>query len=149
MTLRDQILGAWKLVSYIEEPAEGGPNQLPLGNEPLGLILYTSDGFMSAQLMKQGRMPFASGDVFRGTPEEHVDQGSGYMAYSGPYFVDEAHSIVEHSLYVSLCPNWLNGKQMRIARIEAGELQLRSKAPFRSGGRLVHGTVRWCRASVG
>jgi Lipocalin-like domain len=149
MTLSKQILGAWKLVSYVEEPVEGEPHQFPLGLEPTGLILYTTDGFMSAQLMKPGRMPFSSGDVFNGTPKEHVEQGSGYMAYSGPYLVDETHSMVTHCLYVSLFPNWLGGSQMRIAKIDGDTLEIRSKAPFKSGGKFVHGHVTWRRASAG
>ena len=32
--------------------------------------MYTPDGFMSAQLCRPDRVPFASGDWFKGTPEE-------------------------------------------------------------------------------
>jgi hypothetical protein len=48
--LRDQLIGAWKLVSYVEEPVDGSKPFYPLGEQPHGIIMYTPDGYMSAQL---------------------------------------------------------------------------------------------------
>ena len=48
--LRDQLIGAWKLVSYVEEPVDGSEPFYPLGEKPHGIIMYTPDGYMSAQL---------------------------------------------------------------------------------------------------
>lgn len=61
-SLREQLIGAWELVSYVERPVDGGPDRHPMGEEPAGIIMYTPDGFMSAQLMTPGRPAFASGD---------------------------------------------------------------------------------------
>jgi hypothetical protein len=47
-TLREQLIGAWKLASYVEKPVDGSPATYPLGETPRGLILYTPDGYMSA-----------------------------------------------------------------------------------------------------
>jgi Lipocalin-like domain len=69
-TLRDQLIGAWKLVSYVEKPIDGSPPFHPMGAPPRGIILYTPDGYMSAQLMRPDRHPFASGDWFKGTAAE-------------------------------------------------------------------------------
>ncbi len=48
-SLRDQLIGAWKLVSYQEMPADGSEPFEPLGPEPRGIIVYTRDGYVSAQ----------------------------------------------------------------------------------------------------
>lgn len=48
--LREQLIGAWRLVSYIERPRDGSPIRQPMTDRPQGLILYTPDGYMSAQL---------------------------------------------------------------------------------------------------
>jgi Lipocalin-like domain len=56
-----------------------------MGEEPQGIIMYTPDGYMSAQLMHPGRPKFASGDWFRGSDEEIKEEGLGYIAYSGPF----------------------------------------------------------------
>ena len=87
--LRDQLIGAWKLISYEERPVDGSPSFYPMSEKPMGIIMYTPDGFMSAQLMKPDRKPFASGDWFKGTDEEYKQEASTYIAYSGPFHVDE------------------------------------------------------------
>lgn len=50
MTLRDAVLGGWELVSFVSRDAGADDDRHPLGRAPLGLILYTADGYMSAQL---------------------------------------------------------------------------------------------------
>ena len=49
---------------------------------------------------------FESGDMYKGKPGEYVAAGTSHIAYSGPYFVDEASRMVEHKMFVSLFPNW-------------------------------------------
>ncbi len=53
--LREQLVGAWRLVSYEIRPRDGGTVTYPLGRDARGWILYTPDGYMSAQLMAPGR----------------------------------------------------------------------------------------------
>jgi Lipocalin-like domain len=48
--LREQLIGAWKLVSYEERPVDGSPSFYPMSEQPMGIIMYTPDGYMSAQL---------------------------------------------------------------------------------------------------
>ena len=45
--LRDQLIGAWKLVSYVEKPIDGSAPFYPMGENPMGIIMYTPDGYMS------------------------------------------------------------------------------------------------------
>ncbi len=73
-TLREQLIGAWKLVSYVEKPVDGSAPFYPFSEHPQGIIMYTPDGFMSAQLCSPGRKPFASGDWFKGTTEDYVSR---------------------------------------------------------------------------
>ena len=87
--LRDQLIGAWKLVSYVEEPVDGSAPFHPLGEQPQGIIMYTADGYMSAQLARPHRGRFVSGDWFKGTDEEYRAEASSYVAYTGPFHVDE------------------------------------------------------------
>lgn len=68
--LRDQLIGTWKLIAYVEKPVNGSPPTHPMGERPMGIIMYTPDGCMSAQLMRPNRSPFASGDWFKARPEE-------------------------------------------------------------------------------
>src|SRR3974377_2165974 len=100
--LRDQLIGAWKLISYEERPVDGSPSFYPMSGKPMGVNHYTPAGFMSAQLMKPDRNPFASGDWFKGTDEEYKDEASTYIAYSGPFHVDEVQKTLTPSMFVSL-----------------------------------------------
>ena len=69
-------------MAYTEEK-EGYHGTNPLGPEPLGFLIYTPDGFVSAQLRKPGRSACQSRDWHLGTPEEYVESGSVYIAYRG------------------------------------------------------------------
>ena len=84
-SLRDQLIGAWKLVSYVEEPVDGSAPSYPFGEDAQGIIIYTPDGFMSAQLCRRERASFASNDWYKGAPEEFAAAASSYFAYTGPF----------------------------------------------------------------
>ena len=49
-SLRETLIGAWELVSCTEIDFETKEVYLPMGETPVGFILYTPDGYMSAQL---------------------------------------------------------------------------------------------------
>ncbi len=68
--LRETLIGAWWLVSSVETDIKTGAVDCPLGDKPEGLILYTPDGYMSAQLSAADRPNFTSGDMYKGKPEE-------------------------------------------------------------------------------
>jgi hypothetical protein len=144
--LREQLVGAWKLVSYVEKPVDGSEPSYPMGKEPQGIIMYTPDGYMSAQLMHPGRPKFASGDWFRGTDEEIREEALGYIAYCGPFHTDEEKQHLTHSMFVSLFPNWLGQTQPRVVKIEGDMLHLSTAAPIKSGGKETNSYLTWKRA---
>jgi hypothetical protein len=118
-----------------------------MSDKPMGIIMYTPDGYMSAQLMKPNRKPFVSGDWFKGTDEEYRAEASSYIAYSGEFHVDEEKKTLTHSMFVSLFPDWLGQTQQRLVHVEGDVLQLASASPLHSGGRLVSSHLSWKRAS--
>ena len=77
--LRDKLIGAWELVSFVEKPLNGFPLNYPMGETPLDIIMYTPDGYMSAQLMRPNPGHFAS-DWFKATSEEYARVASTYFA---------------------------------------------------------------------
>lgn len=146
-TLRDALVGTWHLVSCVETDIETGTVFLPMGEHPRGLILYTPDGYMSAQLSAPDRTHFANDDMYRGTPREYVAAGKSYLAYSGPYYVDEVRRTVTHEMAVSLFPNWTGQRQVRIARLEGETLHLATAAPAIFDGTLKTALITWRRAA--
>lgn len=55
--ISSRLVGVWTLVAYTEQK-EGCKDTNPLGPKPVGFLIYTSDGFVSAQLMKPGVLFF-------------------------------------------------------------------------------------------
>ena len=123
MAIKSQLIGVWELVSYIDEQ-HGRENRYPLGTKPEGYLIYTPEGFVSAQLMKPGRRMFQSHDWHEGTPEEYQEAGRGYIAYCGRYEVDEEKRTVAHIPSVSLLPNLIGGRHVRTVTLCEGTLTL-------------------------
>jgi hypothetical protein len=144
--LREQLIGAWKLVSYTEHPTDGSEPFHPLGESPQGIIMYTPDGYMSAQLSLPDRSQFASGDWFDATDAEYKAEATSYIAYTGPFEVDEEKGELFHTMFVSLFPNWTGQTQQRVVSLEGDTLKLGSAAPIMSSGKEVESRLEWRRA---
>lgn len=136
------LVGAWKLVSS-EFRLSSGEVIHPYGTDAVGLLIYTEDGQMSAQIMRRGRPAFASGDVFHGTPEETNKAIDGLVSYFGSFAVDEAAGTVEHRVVGSAFPNWENATQVRYHELEGSRLTLRT-SPLPAGpGITATGVLVW------
>ena len=143
--LRDAVLGAWELVSYTIEDSPSGKTTYPLGPHPAGLIMYTEDGYMSAQLMRPDRPAFDAPEPSGGTQAQNEAAVTGYLAYSGPFHADEATGTLHHEVRVSLLPNWLGTTQLRCSRLEGDILTLSGTNASPDGATSTH-TLLWQRA---
>lgn len=141
---RDDILGTWQLVSWTAE-ADGEVSH-PLGVDPAGTIVYTADGYMSAQLMRRDRPAYDRPLPTGGTTDQLAAAAIGYLAYSGPFTLDESTGIVHHHVEVSLVPNWVGGTQDRSARLDGATLVLSADTTSRRGI-ISHSTLTWRRAN--
>ena len=143
--LRGELLGAWRLHSYVSVGVDDVDDVLfPLGDHPRGFIMYTADGYMSAQLMDPDRRLFAANDPHAAPPGELASAAAGYLSYSGPFTVDG--DVVSHHVEVSLLPNWVGGEQKRRATLHGDTLTLSPADPLLMGGRLRNATLVWIRA---
>jgi Lipocalin-like domain len=123
-TLRDTVLGAWELVSFVARDARTGEDRHPLGTAPRGLILYTADGHMSAQL--------AESDM------------SEYIAYGGRFSVNEETSTLHHDVTISMMPELLVQAQFRQASAD-GDLLTLSATRTDDTGVKTHSRLLWRR----
>ena len=144
LRLREQIIGAWDLVSYTDTD-ENGKTSHPMGKDATGILLYTPDGYMSAQVMVAGRAAYASGDRHQGTAKEEKAALEGYVAYAGPFYVDEETGRVGHRMSVSLFPNSLADLQERDVEVDGDRLTL-SSDPVASHGKVRSSRLVWKRA---
>lgn len=127
------LIGSWTLVELIEVPLEGEEITYPMGLKPKGLIIYNSDGYMSAQIMN--------------TDVENFDKNdnSAYLAYSGPFETDDIKQTVSHTMSISLFENWRGQTQKRKVLFKEKLLYLETEKPFMSNSRLVTHKLIWKR----
>lgn len=129
--LREALLGGWELSSFDSVDIDTGAVSHSLGTAPRGLILYTADGYMSAQL--------ADGSA----AAVQATTSPTYIAYGGRFHVDEDTSTVHHVVSVSMLPELLAGPQLRQARVEGDQLTLSASAT--SNGVTTQNTLVWIR----
>ena len=131
--IRDRLVGGWQLMGY--SVTADGKTEHPLGEHPRGAILYTPDGYMSAQLAGPG-------------PYKDDDRPDGYfIAYSGPYDVDETKQVVNHHVDVSVIPSWLGTTQHRQARFDGPDKLTLSVSERGADGVTTTQTINWARQS--
>jgi hypothetical protein len=138
LSIRERLVGCWRLVGY-SETTDGGEATHPLGDHPLGTILYTPDGYMSVQLVKPA--PYPEGQ-----------QPTAYaIAYSGPFEVNEQTRTVAHQVQISVIPSWVGTTQIRQVQFPEPDTLVLSGSGRRplqhsaGDGLLTTATVTWSR----
>jgi lipocalin-like protein len=144
-SIRDSLIGTWRLSYYLARQIDGEVSY-PLGQNLLGLLFYTQEGFMSVHVMKPGRPNYGSGDLQLGTKEEMAAAAQGYIGYAGPFSVDEAAGTVTHNIKLSLSPSWVNVDQVRFVKLEGDSLEL-SAEPVLINGLFQGPHTKWKRVN--
>lgn len=145
LSLQERLIGSWKLVSYEARSEDGRAVIYPLGKDAKGYILYTADGYMSAQIMRLNRPRYQTADPSGGTDAQSSLAARGYLAYSGPYRVED-DSAVLHEPEVSLFPNWVDETQSRAVALVDGRLEMSTTAPVQFGQDQLTAVLVWERA---
>lgn len=102
------------------------------------MIIYSPDGYMSAQLV--GTEPTDPPPVDTSDPVA----AAGQLAYSGPFTVDGTTGWIAHHLSVSSLPDWRHGTQHRRGVIDGNRLTL-SFTRTDTGGTRHTSTLIWQR----
>jgi hypothetical protein len=110
LSLRDQLLGSWKLESRTTKKPDGSVIPLPGWDGAPGYITYDRTGFMSVQFMQLSR-----------TKESGA---TGYTAYFGSYTVDESTRTVTHHIVGDINPDGVGANQPREIVLDGDELSL-------------------------
>ena len=131
------LLGAWHLVSWSLVYADGRPSEFPLGVDAVGIIMYTSDGHVSATLMQKERPAVA--------PISDADKAAAYsqsFAYAGRYAVRDG--AVFHSIEVATNPALIGITSTR--HIEMSRDRLILSGPDFAAGSPRTQRIEWRRA---
>ena len=137
------LVGTWRLISY-ETRLENGQIIYLFGQNPIGYLMYSEDGYMSVNIMKANRRSFSSEDFTKITQEEKVATVETFFAYSGKYEI-LADKVI-HYPEISMIPNWIGVKQERIFQMMGNKLSL-NVPPAKLGDTLAASNLVWERVS--
>ena len=138
------LVGTWRLVAWTSAGEDGA--EMPMGEHPEGVVVYTSDGTMITTIGQADRPPVDSADMHGGPVEQRLEAQATFIAYSGTFRID-GHDVV-HDVTMSLYPNWVGTSQRRhVALSEDGNELSLSSDPFTVRGRVGTHLLTWRRVS--
>ena len=141
-TLKEQLVGAWTLVSIIATDKAGGKTDRR-GPNPKGLLIFEANGHYSILTSRSDLPNFKVDNVNQGTAEEYKAVMMGMFANVGTWSVDEATRTITTHVEAGSYPN-LNGNTQKrvVSSITVDELRY-------TNGASVSGTIdeaTWRRA---
>jgi Lipocalin-like domain len=120
-SIRQQILGTWKLVSYVREEIPSGAKSDVMGAHPSGYISYGRDGRMIVIIASSDRKK-PVGPV--PTPEEAEALIRSMLAYAGAYTIDSEAKTVTHHIDVSWDQSRTGESHVRTYKFDGDRLTL-------------------------
>src|SRR5262249_30621018 len=129
----------WRLVSMVNPDAGGGAKPY-WDDRPLGLLVYTADGHVSAQLYDSRRAPLGArwgtvpGDAARAAY-------AGVITFFATYPIDVAAQTATRQVEGAMGPDWIGRNPLGAYRFRTPDrLELRT-LPSGDGARGPTGTV--------
>jgi hypothetical protein len=137
------LQGTW----VMEAAYEVGPNgarSTNYGPHPSGLFTVDAAGRYNMQIFKNGRPAFASGDKFRGTPDEYRQAVVGSSTHFGTVTIDRSKHQLVFDVKAASFPNWEGKRQTRDYTFRHGLLSYAVPGSASSSGVIAHSV--WRRA---
>lgn len=128
---RATLVGSWRLTTYMDTP-EGGEPVYAYGRNPIGLFIFTADGHVSINIMRNPP------DVNAPTTDPDPDACSPvwYCAYFGTYSVDLAKGEWITHVVGGNIPAYLNTDQRRTFTLHGDQLTIHES--YLEGGKRVY-----------
>ena len=131
--IKDQLVGAWSLVSFVSEDEKGAMVPPVVGPEMQGQLIFTSNGRYSFQVVTKFQK-LASNDRMKTTAEENKAIAQGSFSYYGSYSVDEPKKTIILKIERSSFPNQIDTSGTRvITSLTADELKYDNPARLAGG----------------
>ena len=136
---RRNLIGEWELVSLQDYTANGEMLDW-MGKNPTGSLVYSSDGRMALQIMRDPpavARPIWSSDgrglLPSATTNDIRDALGGYYAYFGTWDVDERAHTVTHHIRASLRSGEIGAHYVRPYELAGDQLVFRYPAAGAEG----------------
>jgi hypothetical protein len=120
-TERQSLLGVWQLKSAKDYRPDGEALDW-IGATPSGTIIYTANGRMAVQFVRDPRATFAGSSMWSSDGRELLpgasageirDAYAGYYAYFGTWQIDERAHTITHHVEASLRPEEVGRNYVR------------------------------------
>jgi len=114
------FVGDWRLVSVLQPDSAG--NTRPFwGPKPLGMIRYSANGVMAAQLYDERRPALGVGNWGDVSPEAARTTLVGLASYYGTFTVDTVEHTIAHRVEGAMAPEWIGRTLVRGYRFLPGD----------------------------
>jgi len=123
------LVGTWTIERFVDTP-EGGVPVYPFGERPRGLFIFTADGHVSINLMREMRAAAADAD-----PDPDVCTPDWYCSYFGTYTYDPSGPTWTTRVTGANIANYLGSEQTRRFAIDGDTLII--SETYQSGGSTV------------
>jgi hypothetical protein len=115
------IVGTWVLTGAYKILPDG-KHASDYGDNPHGLVIFTSDGHYSVQIYRAERRKFSSGDKLKGTAEEYKEASLSTSVHFGTYSLDSVTHTITFHIDRSSFPNQDDTIQVRPYEMSGNEL---------------------------
>ena len=112
-SIKDQIVGAWMLVSALDVHPDGR-NDSRWGSNPNGIFIFDKSGHFAFFITRSDLPKIAAGRSDQGTADEYKTIMNGLGANFGTYTVNEVDKTVITKVVGGSFPNLVGREQKRI-----------------------------------
>jgi hypothetical protein len=131
-SLKDQVVGAWALVSFASFSPAGTEVPSMEGGGLKGRLILTKEGLLSVQIISE--IPkLASKDRMKTTAAEDKAIAHGVLSFFGTYTIDESDKTISFLIERSTFPNQVTGKGAKRAVTITGD-EMKFDNPGRTAG---------------
>ena len=126
-TSATDVVGAWSLEAF-DELGPGGAAKPRFGPHPVGYLIYTASGRVSATLSAAHRPKLVAPDAASSTVEERSESLRKFLAYAGKYRIVGNH--VFHTLETCIWTNLVGTTLERSFEVSGDTLTIRTLPPY-------------------
>jgi hypothetical protein len=137
------FVGTWELESFTEIVEDGSFIE-PMGSNPRGFLLYTTEGMVSAQLTGSDHGQAAGQSEKSNENNGSPSKLAPYIAYCGSFSVDDKLHQVVHIPLVAYDRQLVGQRMHRKFEFDADRLTLRTLAG-ESGANVLEARLVWRR----
>jgi hypothetical protein len=122
-SLKDRIVGTWRVVSWESLRPNGQVVNIWMGPHPTGVIMYQPNGYVAVEIMADPRPTFTQIPAISPPPyDEFRNAFFGYYAYWGTYTINDAGNGLVHDVIGSERPGEVGVKYPRSVLIDGTKL---------------------------